>query len=126
MNIYVGNLADDVSEDDLHEVFKVFGQVESVKILKDRFSGKSKGFGFLEMPSTDEAQVAIKEVNGMDIKGAAVKVDEAHPRPVGGLHNRSGPQRRGGTHRGGGSRRGGSGGGRGSGRGSGRGRTRSY
>ena len=116
MNIYVGNLADDVSEDDLHEVFKVFGQVESVKILKDRFSGKSKGFGFLEMPSTDEAQVAIKEANGMDLKGTAIRVNEAHPRPSGG------PYRRSGTHRGRGSRRGGSS----SGRGSGRGRTRGY
>jgi RNA recognition motif-containing protein len=123
MNIYVGNLAGDVSEDDLHEVFKEFGQVESVKILKDRFSGESKGFGFLEMPSTDEAQVAIKEVNGMDLKGTAVKVDEAHPRPSGGLHRRSGPPHRGGnTRRGGGSRRSGSGGGRNSGRS----RTRSY
>ena len=122
MNIYVGNLADDVTEDDLHEVFKVFGQVESVNILKDRFSGKSKGFGFLEMPSADEAQVAIKEANGMDLKGSAIKVDEAHPRPSSGVHHRSGPRRRDGNNRGGGSRRGGSGGGRGGGRG----RTRRY
>ena len=122
MNIYVGNLADDVSEDDLHEVFKEFGQVESVKILKDRFSGESKGFGFLEMPSADEAQVAIKEVNGMDLKGTAIKVNEAHPHPSGGLHRRSAPPRRGSTQHGGGSSRGGSSGGRNSGRG----RTRSY
>lgn len=118
MNIYIGNLAGDVSEDDLYEVFKEFGQVESVKILKDRFSGESKGFGFLEMPSTDEAQMAIKEVNGMDLKGTAIKVNEAHPRPSGGLNRRSDPHRRGSTQRGGGSRRGGSGGERG--------RTRSY
>lgn len=122
MNIYIGNLAGDVSEDDLHEVFKEFGQVESVKILKDRFSGESKGFGFLEMPSTNEAQAAIKEVNGKDIKGTAIKVNEAHPRPSGGLNRRSGPHRRSSTQRGGGSRRGGPGGGRSSGRG----RTRSY
>jgi RNA recognition motif-containing protein len=107
MNIYVGNLADEVSEDDLHEVFKVFGHVESVNILKDRFSGKSKGFGFLEMPSRDEAQEAIKEANGTDLKGTAIRVNEAHPRPSGGSH------RRGGAHRGGSSRRGGSGSGRG-------------
>jgi len=122
MNIYVGNLAGDVSEEDLHDVFKEFGQVESVKILKDRFSGESKGFGFLEMPSTDEAHAAIKEANGMDIKGTAIKVNEAHPRPSSGLHRHSGPHRRGGTQRGGGPRRGGPG----SGRSSGRSRTRSY
>jgi RNA recognition motif-containing protein len=122
MNIYVGNLANEVNEDDLRGIFDAFGQVESVNILKDKFSGKSKGFGFLEMPSTDEAQAAIKEVNGMDLKGTAIRVNEAHPRPTGGLHQRSGPNRRGGTNRGGGSSRGGSGGGRGSGRG----RTRSY
>lgn len=108
MNIYVGNLTDEVNEQDLRNVFEAFGQVESVNILKDRFSGKSKGFGFLKMPLKGEAEVAIKETNGSDLKGAALRVDEAHPRPVGGSRPR----------RGGGSRRGGSGGGRGSGRGS--------
>lgn len=107
MNIYVGNLADEVSEDDLRGIFDAFGQVESVNILKDRFSGKSKGFGFLEMPSRDEAQVAIKEANGMDLKGTAIRVNEAHPRPSGSNHRRSS------VRRGGGSRRGGSGSGRG-------------
>jgi RNA recognition motif-containing protein len=111
MNIFVGNLAEEVSENDLREVFEKFGQVESVNILKDRFSGKSKGFGFLEMPSKDEAQTAIKETNGSDLKGAALRVDEAHPRPVGGARRgggkRGGSGRRGGT----GGRRGGSGGG---------------
>lgn len=106
MNICVGNLADEVNEDDLRGFFDAFGQVESVNILKDRFTGKSKGFGFLKMPSRDEAQVAIKETNGMDLKGTAIKVSEAHPRPSGG------PHRSGGAPRGGGSRRGGSGGGR--------------
>ncbi len=102
MNIYVGNLADEVNEQDLCKVFEVFGQVESVNIPKDRFSGKSKGFGFLNMPSKDEAQAAIKEANGTDLKGTAIKVDEAHPRPVGGGRPRHG---------------GGTGGGRGDGRG---------
>jgi RNA recognition motif-containing protein len=105
MNIYVGNLADEVNEHDLRDVFEVFGQVESVNILKDRFSGKSKGFGFLKMPSGDEAQAAIKETNGTDLKGTTIKVDEAHPRPSGG------PRRGGGT---------------GGGRGGGRGDRRSY
>ena len=111
MNIYVGNLANEVSEDDLRGIFDAFGQVKSVNILKDRFSGKSKGFGFLEMPSRDEAQVAINEANGMDLKGTAIRVNEAHPRPSGGSHHRGGVQR------GGSSRRGGPGGGRGGGRG---------
>ncbi len=106
MNIYVGNLADEVNEQDLCKVFEVFGQVESVNILKDRFSGKSKGFGFLKMPSKDEAQMAIKEANGTDLKGTTIKVDEAHPRPVGGGRRGDRPRRSGGT-----------GGGRGGGRG---------
>ena len=84
MNIYVGNLADEVDEHDLCKVFEVFGQVESVNILKDRFSGKSRGFGFLKMPSRDEAQAAIKETNGTDLKGTAIRVNEAHPRRGGG------------------------------------------
>ncbi len=105
MNIYVGNLADEVDEEDLRGGFDAFGQVESVNILKDRFTGKSKGFGFLKMPSRDEAQVAIKEADGTDLKGTAIKVNEAHPRPIGGT------RRPGGAPRGGGSRRGGSGGG---------------
>jgi RNA recognition motif-containing protein len=111
MNIYVGNLADEVGEDDLRGIFDAFGQVESVNILKDRFSGKSKGFGFLEMPSRDEAQVAINEANGMDLKGTAIRVNEAHPRPSGGSHQRGGSSRRGGP---------------GGGRGGGRGVKRSY
>jgi len=102
MNIYVGNLADEVSEDYLRGIFDAFGQVESVNILKDRFSGKSKGFGFLEMPSRDEAQVAIKEANGTDLKGSAIRINEAHPRPSGGPHRRGGARRGGsGSERGG-------------------------
>jgi len=125
MNIFVGNLAEEVSEDDLREVFEAFGQVESVNILKDRFSGKSKGFGFVKMPSKEEAETAIKENNEKDLKGKAIKVDEAHPRPVGG-GRRGGDRSRGGSHRGGGPRRGGSGGGgsRGGGRGGSRGGSR--
>jgi RNA recognition motif-containing protein len=90
MNIYVGNLADEVDEHDLCKVFEVFGQVESVNILKDRFSGKSRGFGFLKMPSRDEAQAAIKETNGTDLKGTAIRVNEAHPRRGGGSGDRRG------------------------------------
>ena len=120
MNIFVGNLAEEVSEDDLREVFEAFGQVESVNILKDRFSGKSKGFGFVKMPSEEEGKAAINENNGKDLKGKAIRVDVANPRPAGG-GRRGGDRRRSGSHRGGGPRRGGSGGGRGGGRGSSRG-----
>lgn len=125
MNIFVGNLAEEVSEDDLREVFETFGQVESINILKDRFSGKSKGFGFVKMPSEEEAKAAIQGNNEKDLKGKALKVDEAHPRPVGG-GRRGGDRNRGGSHRGSGPRRGGSGGGRGGGRGGSRGGRRSY
>jgi len=121
MNIFVGNLAEEVSEDDLREVFVVFGQVESVNILKDRFSGKSKGFGFVKMPSEEEAKAAIQENNGTDLKGAALRVDEANPRPV-RVHQSRGDRRRSGSRRGSGPRRGGSGGGRGGSRGG----TRNY
>jgi len=108
MNIYVGNLAEEVNEDDLKGVFEAFGQVESINILKDRFSGESKGFGFVEMPSKDEAQKAIEDADGMELKGKAIKVNEARPRPSAGPRG------------GGGGRRGGRGGGRDSRRGGGR------
>jgi len=120
MNIYVGNLADDVNDDDLRKVFEAFGQVESVNILKDRFTGESKGFGFLEMPSKDEAQAAINDANGMDLKGKALKVNEARPRPSAGPQRGGGPRRSGGS----GPRGGGGGGGFGGGRGGGRGGSR--
>jgi len=112
MNIYVGNLAEEVNEDDLKGVFEAFGQVESINILKDRFSGESKGFGFVEMPSKDEAQKAIEDADGMELKGKAIKVNEARPRPS------AGPRGGGGGY--GGGRRGGRGGGRDSRRGGGR------
>jgi RNA recognition motif-containing protein len=95
MNIYVGNLAKQATEDDLRQAFEAFGQVESVNIIKDKFSGESREFGFVEMPSKDEAQKAIEEMNGKDLVGSAVNVNEARPK----------------TDRGGGGR-GGSGGGR--------------
>ena len=80
MNIYVGNLANQATEDDLRQAFEEFGQVESTNIIKDKFSGESRGFGFVEMPSKDEAQKAIEEMNGKDIKGRAVNVNEAKPK----------------------------------------------
>ena len=110
MNIYVGNLSNQTTEDDLRQAFEAFGQVESVNIIKDRFSGESRGFGFVEIPSKQEAQKAIEEMNGKDLMGRAVNVNEARPKT-----DRGGG--RGGGGRGGGSRGGGrrGGGGRGGG-----------
>jgi RNA recognition motif-containing protein len=110
MNIYVGNLASEVNEEDLRGIFETFGQVESVNILRDRRSGESKGFGFLRMPSLDEAKTAIKDADGTDLKGRAIKVNEAHPRPVAGPRRdnrgRGRPTGGGRDHRGGAERRG--------------------
>jgi RNA recognition motif-containing protein len=80
MNIYVGNLSYSVTEDDLRQAFGSFGQVASVSIIKDKFSNQSKGFGFVEMPSQEEAQAAISGMNGKELKGRAMNVNEARPR----------------------------------------------
>jgi RNA recognition motif-containing protein len=80
MNIYVGNLSYSVTEDDLRQAFEAFGQVASVSIIKDKFSNQSKGFGFVEMPTQDEAQAAITGMNGKELKGRAMNVNEARPR----------------------------------------------
>jgi len=80
MNIYVGNLSYSVTEDDLRQGFGSFGQVASVSIIKDKFSNQSKGFGFVEMPSQEEAQAAISGMNGKELKGRAMNVNEARPR----------------------------------------------
>ncbi len=83
MNIYVGNLLLDVTEDDLRQVFEAFGQVASVTIIKDKVSQKSRGFGFVEMPAKAEGQSAINDLNGKELKGRALKVNEARPRSEG-------------------------------------------
>ena len=80
MNIYVGNLSSEVTEDDLQEAFKEFGQVESVTIIKDKFTGESRGFGFVEIPAKAEAQSAITGLEGKELKGRTLKVNEARPR----------------------------------------------
>jgi RNA recognition motif-containing protein len=80
MNIYVGNLSYSVTEDELRQAFEAFGQVASVSIIKDKFSNQSKGFGFVEMPSQEEAQAAIAGMNGKELKGRAMNVNEARPR----------------------------------------------
>ena len=80
MNIYVGNLSYEVTEEDLKEAFEAFGAVETVKVIKDNYTGRSKGFGFVEMPAKDEAQSAINELNDKELKGRTLKVNEARPR----------------------------------------------
>ncbi len=80
MNIYVGNLSRDVTEDELRQAFEAFGQVEAANIIKDKYSGESKGFGFVEMPSKDEGQAAIDSLNGKELKGRTINVNEARPR----------------------------------------------
>ncbi len=80
MNIYVGNLSFDVSEQDLRQAFEGFGQVTSANIINDKFTGQSKGFGFVEMSAKEQAQAAIAGMNGKEIKGRALNVNEARPR----------------------------------------------
>ena len=108
MNIYVGNLSHETTEDDLRQAFEAFGQVESATIIKDRFSDESRGFGFVEMPSRNEAQTAIEEMNGKELQGRAINVNEARPKATrGGGGGRSGGRGGGGHGRSGGRRGGG-------------------
>ena len=88
MNIYVGNLSHETSEEDLREAFEVFGQVASATVIKDKFSGEPRGFGFVEMPAKAEAQSAITGLNGKELKGQILKVNEARPRPESGKGRR--------------------------------------
>ena len=80
MNIYVGNLKYETNDDELREAFEPFGQVESASVIRDRNSGKSRGFGFVEMPDKEEGEAAIKALDGAMLKGRAVRVNEARPR----------------------------------------------
>jgi RNA recognition motif-containing protein len=109
MNIYVGNLPYNVVEEDLREIFEEYGEVTSVKIISDKLTGRSKGFGFVEMDEDQEAKKAIEELNNAELSGRNIKVNESRPR--------SNDSR--GDSRGGGNRRGGGGGGGGFNRGGG-------
>ena len=80
MNIYVGNLASDVSEEDLKNLFSEYGNITSVKVIKDMYSGTSKGFGFIELSNQTEAQKAINELNSKELKGKSIVVNEARPK----------------------------------------------
>ena len=103
MNLYVGNISRDVTEDDLRQAFAAFGTVDTVAIIKDKFSGVSKGFGFVEMPVKEQAEAAIAGLKGKELKGRSLDVNEARPREDrrsgGGGHGRRGG---GGGYRGGG------------------------
>lgn len=95
MKIFVGNLSRDVSDEELLRAFESFGGVESATVVKDKFTGESRGFGFVEMPSASEAQSAINGMNGKELKGRAVNVNEARPREErGGGRGRPGGGRR--------------------------------
>jgi RNA recognition motif-containing protein len=95
MNIYVGNLAFQVTEDDLRKAFETYGQTTSVTVVKDKFTGESRGFGFVEMFGKAEGEAAIKGLDGTDLGGRPMKVNEARPR-----ENRGGGSRGGGGGRG--------------------------
>ncbi|MEE8237106.1 MAG: RNA-binding protein [Gammaproteobacteria bacterium] len=80
MNIYVGNLSYTLDESGLREAFAAYGEVSSVKVLMDRETGRSRGFGFVEMPNQTEAEAAVAEINGKEVDGRALRVNEARPR----------------------------------------------
>ena len=105
MNIYVGNLSREVTEEDLRQAFEAFGEVTSVKIIKDRYSDESRGFGFVEMPGKADAESAITGLKEKELKGRTLNVNEARPRPEGRRRGgRPGGGSRGGRGRSGGSR----------------------
>ena len=83
MNIYVGNLSYKVDENDLKGIFEEYGEVTSVKVIKDKYSGKSKGFAFVEMADNNEAKKAIKELNGGELDNRSVIINEAKPKRTG-------------------------------------------
>jgi RNA recognition motif-containing protein len=95
MNIYVGNLPYNVVEEDLREIFEEYGEVASVKIISDKLTGRSKGFGFVEMDDEQEAKKAIDELNNAEISGRNIKVNESRPKSN---DSRGGGNRKGGGH----------------------------
>ena len=90
MRIYVGNLSYNVADEQLHAAFSAHGQVDSATVLKDKFTGESKGFGFVEMPNQSEAQAAIATLNSTDLGGRNINVNEARPRTEGGRRDAGG------------------------------------
>ena len=111
MNIFVGSLPFSIEEVDLRESFEAYGTVDSVKIITDKFTGRSKGFGFVEMPNDEQAQKAIDELNGATVQGRVIVVNKSEPKPEGerrSYNNNRGEDSRGGY--GGGNSRGNRGG----------------
>lgn len=80
MNIYVSNLSFNVADEDLHDFFAEYGEISSAKVIKDKFTGRSRGFGFVEMPNDEQAQKAIQELDGATVEGRAISVTVAKPR----------------------------------------------
>ncbi|RJP22751.1 MAG: RNA-binding protein [Candidatus Abyssobacteria bacterium SURF_5] len=107
MNIYVGNLSYETTEADLQQAFEAYGRVVTAKVILDKVSGKSRGFGFVEMSSKEEGDAAISGLNGKDLKGRAIVANEARPRTEGRREGGFSQDRRGGGRGG----RGGAGGG---------------
>lgn len=105
MKIYVGNLAHEVTEEELQQEFTAFGEVMSASIVTDKFTGRSRGFGFVEMPKVSEGQAAIAGLNGKTLKERTLNVNEARPRPDARASSRSYGDRRGGRSGGGRQRR---------------------
>ncbi len=99
MNIYVGNLSYKVTEEELKQAFEAFGEVETTKIIQDMYSGRSRGFGFVEMPTKTEAESAIEGLNGKEMKGRELKVSEGRPRSERDRYGNRGGGRRGGRRR---------------------------
>jgi hypothetical protein len=111
MNIYVGNLSNEVTEEELRQEFVAFGQVSSCSVIKDKYSGQSRGFAFVEMPTVAEGQAAITGLNGKSLKNRTIEVSAARPR-TDSRGGGGGGGYRGGSGGGGGGRSGGYGGGR--------------
>ena len=107
MNIFVGSLPWSIEEADLRESFEAYGAVESVKIITDKFTGRSKGFGFVEMPNDEEGQKAIDELNGATVDGRAIVVNKSEPKPEGERKSFNNSRPSGGGYGGGGNGRGG-------------------
>lgn len=105
MNIYVGNLPKTVSEDAVRKLFEAHGEVSEIKLIKDTYSGELKGFGFVQMPDKTAAEAAIQNVNGSDMEGRKLIVNEARPRPERPGGGGGGGDRRSGGGGGGGGRR---------------------
>ena len=102
MNIFVGNLNYSITEDDMREIFEEYGELTSVKLITDKFTGRSKGFGFVEMTDADEAKKAIEELNGAEVEGRSMVVNESIEKKRDNNRGGGGGGFRGGNNRGGG------------------------